>query len=435
MRWEHDIDASTIWRTQVTADDRNINQPIGATTAIGDYPSLNAETSLTNRGTLFGFAATHYAAAFVNTLSWKGLTYNVVPGGDAALGSLTNVVDGHHANMGARAREEVRLTERLTFVTGVGVERTLLTGSSTNYNGAAITSVVPATRNFINTAPEAAFILQATDTLQAHARAATGYGTPQLSNLYITPAGISGNNTQLKAQTNIGVDVGADWTPTPGLKMSLAGFYEFFRNELVSQSPGPQLMAYTFNAPRSEHRGVEAAIEWRFLSGFTAKAIYSYDNQIYTDYAEQLSAGALSRTFDRRGNRIPGVPTNELVLRLGYDQPDGLLRGVGAYVEYVKQDGFFVDNANLLKAPGYDLVNVNVHYVRDLRDGPFKSLMSFFEIRNITNRTYVASANNVSDSLNGATGQQNSAATVAATSGSIYAGMPRMFVGGVRLKF
>ena len=429
-RWEHDFDASTTWRTQITADDRNINQPTGATTAIGDYPSLNAQTSITNRGTLFGFAATHYAAAFVNTLSWKGLTYNVAPGGNATLGSLTQNVDGHHSNMGARGREEIRLTDRLTFVTGVGVERTVLTGSATNYVGATMTSVIPATRIFVNTAPEAAFIFQATDTLQVHARAAIGYGTPQFTNLFVTSNGLAGNNTQLKTQSNIGVDLGTDWTPARNLKVSLTGFYEFFRNELLSQTAGPSpLMAYTFNAPRSEHRGVEAAITWQFLQGFTATAVYSYDNQIYTDYTEQLSGVA----FDRRGNRIPGVPTNELLLRLGYDRAAGPFKGVGAYVEYVKQDSFFLDNANLLKAPGYDLVNVNIHYARDLQGGPFKSLMSFFEIRNITNRTYVASANNITDSLTA--GRQSSAATLAANPGFIYAGSPRTFVGGVRLKF
>ena len=440
-RFEHDFSASTTWRTQVTVDDRNINQPTGATSAIGDYPSLAAETSVTSRGELFGFATTHYAAAFVNTLNWTGLTYNVAAGGNATLGGLTQIVDGHHANMGARGREEVRLTDRLTFVTGVGVERTALSGSSTalsyvaaNVPGAV--NVIPTARHFLNTAPEAAFIFQATDTLQVHTRAATGYGTPQLTNLFVTPAGLIGSNTQLKSQSNIGLDVGADWTPATNVKLSVAGFYEFFRNELLTQSPGPSpLQAFTFNAPRSEHRGVETALDWRFRPGFHATLAYSYDNQIYTDYTEQLSAGALSQSFDRRGNRIPGVPTNELLVRLGYDQPDGPLKGAGAYVEYVKQDSFFVDNANLLKAPGYDLVNLNLHYSSDLTGSSFKSVLAYFEIRNITNRTYVASANNVSDSLNATTGQQNGAATVAATSGSIYAGTPRSFFGGVRLKF
>ena len=54
-----------------------------------------------------------------------------------------------------------------------------------------------------------------------------------------------------------------------------------------------------------------------------------------------------------------------------------------------------MDNANLLKAPGYELVNLNVHYKTDLLSDYFKSLNLYFEVRNVFDRTYVASANNI----------------------------------------
>ena len=60
-----------------------------------------------------------------------------------------------------------------------------------------------------------------------------------------------------------------------------------------------------------------------------------------------------------------------------------------------------MDNANLLKAPGYELVNLNVHYKTDLMSDYFKSLNLYFEVRNVFDRTYVASANNISQHGNG----------------------------------
>jgi hypothetical protein len=69
--------------------------------------------------------------------------------------------------------------------------------------------------------------------------------------------------------------------------------------------------------------------------------------------SEQLSAGALTRSFDRGGNKIPGVAPNALFSRLGYDEPFGQWKGVGWFAEYVWLDTFFMENANLLKAPGY----------------------------------------------------------------------------------
>ena len=130
------------------------------------------------------------------------------------------------------------------------------------------------------------------------------------------------------------------------MRFSVTGFYEFFRNELVTQSPGAGLLSYTFNAPASEHRGIEVGADWAFAPGWRATAAYTFDDQIYTRYVEQLSAGSLTRQFDRAGNRIPGVPANQLLARVGYEQATGPLAGLGTYVETVFQDDFLIDNAN-----------------------------------------------------------------------------------------
>ena len=243
-----------------------------------------------------------------------------------------------------------------------------------------------------------------------------------------------GNNTQLQTQENLGFDLGADWTPTPGLRLSVTGFYEFFRNELIAQSPGAGLLSYTFNAPASEHRGIEVGANWAFAPGWSATAAYTFDDQVYTMYVEQLSAGSLSARFDRSGRHIPGVPANQLLARLGYEQATGPLAGFGAYLETVFQDDFFIDNANLLKVPGYAIVNLNLHYTTELA-GYAKRLNLFFEVRNLLDTTYVASAQNLANSISGTTGLQNGAGVLATTTGSVFAGAPRNVVGGMRLAF
>lgn len=440
LRYEHDFGSSATWRTQITIDDRNINQPTGMTSAIGDYPSINVISDVVGHGQFFGFNATHYAALFVNTLSTTGYTYYVTPFGNATLGGLNQVVPSSQTNFGGRAREELRLDERLTLVAGVGVEQSNLKGQSVSFtysapNVVSSRTTVNANRNYLNTAPEVSLVYKPLDKWQVTGRVATGYGTPNVSNLFVTSSGVPGNNTNLKSQTNLGYDLAVSYEALPQLTITADGFYEFFRNEMVSQSTGSGLMSFTFNAPRSEHRGAELAAKWEFMPGLRLTAAYTYDNQIYTQYNEQLSAGTFTQTFNRSGNRIPGIPLHELLLRLGYDVPDGPMRGVGAYIEYVRQSDFYIDNANLVKVPGYGLVNLNLHYNHEINDSFIKSISAYVEARNITNQTYVASANNVADSISAATGLQNGAATVAATAGSIYAGVPVSVFGGIRVKF
>ena len=132
---------------------------------------------------------------------------------------------------------------------------------------------------------------------------------------------------------------------------------------------------FTFNAPRSEHRGVELAADWKFYPGWRFMAAYTYLDEVYTDYTENITSGAVF-SFNRAGNKIPGISPNELTARLGYDELSGPLTGLGGFVEVQWKDSFYMDNANLLKAPGYELVNLNVHYKTDLVSDSFKSLES-----------------------------------------------------------
>jgi len=435
-RWEHDFDNQTTWRNQFVFDDRNINQPTGSTSAIGDFPSYNFMSDVTRRGEILGMDSTTYIGGFFNTLAASSDTRNVMPGGNARLGLLQSNLYSVTTNYGFRAREELKLNPSLTAVAGIGWETTLLHGINTAYaypviNNPAVVvpGVVTADPQFQNTAPELALLYRPDNAWQLRARVATGYGTPQVSNLFVLPSGASGNNTGLQSQTNLGYDLGVDWTPNSAVKLSATAFYEFFRNELVTQATPVAGINYTFNAPRSEHRGVELAANWRFLPDWRFTAAYTYLDEVYTDYTEAIGLF----NFNRVGNKIPGISPNELTARLSWDETSGPLRGLGAFVEVVWKDSFYMDNANFLKAPGYELVNANVHYKTELASETLKSLSLFLEVRNLFDRTYVASANNIANSVTG--GVQNPASVLANTPNSIYAGSPRAFVAGMKLAF
>src|SRR5258705_5701355 len=213
------------------------------------------------------------------------------------------------------------------------------------------------------------------------------------------------------------------------------GFYEFFKDELVTQATPANTpnSSFTFNAPRSEHRGVELAADWKFYPGWRLMAAYTYLDQFYTEYTEKPTNGP-TFSFNRAGNNSPGISPNELTARLGYDQMSGPLAGLGAFVEVQWKDSFYMDNANLLRAPGYELVNLNVHYKTNLASDYLRSLSLYLDVRNLFDRTYVASANNIANSVT-ALGVQNPASVLANTTGSIYARSPRAFVAGMKVAF
>ncbi len=441
-RWEHKFDDRTIWQVQYVLDDRNINQPTGATSAIGDFLSHNIITSLRRDYELFGMRARHLVSAFYNYLPNDSDTVNLKPGGNATLGQRTQNVLGYTSNMGAFLREELSPSKNWLLAFGAGFESTSVHGVSTAFGYAGSLDGTPTTinklyadRDFINRAYEASLAYRPDETWQWRARVGTGYGTPQIGNLFVTPAGVPGNNTQLEPQQNIGYDLGFDWMPSRAFKLSVTGYYEFFRDELVTQSAGAGLQNFTFNAPASEHRGFEVSADWRFLEGWRATVAYGFTDQYYTDYRERLSAGVQSAVFDRAGNKIPGVAPHEVLARIGYDTPFGPLKGLGAYLEYQWKDDFFMDNGNRLEAPGYELANLNVHYTTRPAMWGVETLSAFFEVRNLFDTTYISAANNIANTLNAGTGLENGATVLSNTTGTIYTGSPRVFYGGLKLKF
>lgn len=440
LRYEHDLDSGTTWRTQGVFDSRVVNQPTSATPFRGTLDSYNISSDVTHRGRLWGMEATGFVGLFYNYLDNQSFSFNKTPAGRNGIGAPTQTVLGDIRNMGARARLELGLAPDLQLIAGIGAERSIINVRQTAYTyplaASATMATVPALRHFWNVAPEAALFWQASAAVRLHARVGTGYGIPQAGALFVTAAGVPGNNADLKTQKNVGIDLGATLAVGDTLTAELTGYHEWFRNEQISQSAGVNLLAYTANAPRSVHRGVEAGLEWRPLGGLKLAASYSYNDHHYTDFVERLTSGAASATFDRDGNRIPGVVPTFANARIGYDQPAGPLGGLGGFVEVTHRARYALDNGNLLKAPGYTLANLNLHYDPPRGgDGWWSRISLFLSVQNLFDKTYVGSASVIANSLNAATGQQNGEAILMTATGSIYAGQPRTVYAGMKARF
>jgi iron complex outermembrane recepter protein len=446
LRWEHDFDNDTKWRTQVIYDDKNIIQPTGGTSALEDEPAVNATTDITRHWSLNGHDATSFAGLYFNRTRYFSPTLNVLPFGDGAYGATTSRQNGLQQNLGAHARQELAFSPTVTGVLGLAAEMTKINAYAENFSYAANGSLAPlgfqplaVNHTYWNFAPEASVTWKATPELLTHFRASSGYGTPYVGQLFVNAQGLPGDDSALKTQRNTGFDIGGDWTPMKNLKVSLTGFYEWYQNEQLSEA-GTVITSNTFyyNAPGSVHRGVEALIDYRPFDGVRLLANYTYNNQIFTSFTEQLAASGVVGYFNRAGYRIPGVAPHELTARASYDQPTGPLKGLGGYVEYLFKSNYYADNGNVLTMPSYGLVNLNLHYNHDEAFGYLKSWSIFFEVRNVFDRTWIASANNVSNRValvNGVVTQNPYWDMAQNTTGSIYAGNPRLFQGGIKFKF
>ncbi len=437
LRWEHDFDDRTTLRTQFTYDSLSIDQPNVATSTRGPYESHDVSTALDRRDVLFGRSVDTLAGIDFGTLDFDTAFYNVTPAGGATLGALSQQQLGHQWNLGAHLQETAHPSARWTGVIGLGGTYSDIGETQDSFGNATLTRVIAANRFFFNLAPEASLVYAPTTALSIHGRVATAYGTPQPGSLFVTSQGTFGDNTTLKAQTNVGVDLGATWTPGRFLSVQPTGYYEFYRNEQITQSAGASLQTFTFNAPASQHRGVELAAT---LTPFPArlpaadlKVSYLYDNQVYTDFTEVLTNATAARPFSRDGNAIPGVIPNFLDARLDYQQRTGPLRGLGGHLELVWRDAYDLDNADEVRAAGTELVNLALNYDPPSRPAAERHLHLYIEVQNLLNRTTIGSASNIADSLT-ASGAEAGAGALRSATGSIFAGSPRAVFGGISVR-
>jgi iron complex outermembrane receptor protein len=441
-RWEHDLTPNLTLRTQAHYDNKDIDQPTGATSARGATPSFIVLSDGTRKGRLFGQNSTTYFGSTFKFEDTNSYGYNLQPTGQ--LGAFTSGAFGTITGIAIRGREELSIGERMVIVGGIGYEHTTLSDTESLYTyttaAAPTTANYSANRIYNNFSPEAAVTVRVSDSLRLHSRLGTGYGTPTNSSFFITPAGVYGNNTTLQAATNIDIDFGADWTLSRNILLSATGFYERYKNENLSQSPGAGLLSYTFNIPSSAHRGMVLGVDWHplpeLVSGLRFRAAYQLDDQVYRSYTEQLSAGTFSAPFVRDGNRIPGVIPNNLSARLVYDRASNHYGNFGTYIETTYRSAFWLDNANELAANSATVMNYDIHYDPPYGHGLWSRTHFFFTIQNLANHTYIGSASNISDSISSSTGVENPQSYLVVNgTGAIYAGAPRLSIGGFRVKF
>ncbi|WP_374526386.1 TonB-dependent receptor family protein [Sphingopyxis sp.] len=122
----------------------------------------------------------------------------------------------------------------------------------------------------------------------------------------------------------------------------LSAYRADLRGEMLQYTVGPDIPASTFNAGRTRHEGIEAALEWSPMDWLRLRQVYAYSNFRFR------------RDAEFGGNRLPIVPRHSYraELRIG----DEALH-IAPNLEWVPQ-GPFADYRNQRRTPGYALLGL-----------------------------------------------------------------------------
>lgn len=207
-------------------------------------------------------------------------------------------------------------------------------------------------------------------------------------------------NPDLKPQhsTNFELGIKGSMIYEKSLFFTNTNFEFTFFNTIVEDEIVPfEIYGDVFfrNSAKTNRRGLEAGITTEIYSGFKAILSYTYSDFKYDEYAavsiDLDSTGQVmisSQNYD--GNIVPSVPKHNLLAALAYQHH--LTESVTAFIKgtYQNISGMFVNDANLNKTEGYQVINSTAGL--DIHIGRFNLLVSG-GVNNILDRTYVGFIN------------------------------------------
>lgn len=172
------------------------------------------------------------------------------------------------------------------------------------------------------------------------------------------------------------------------------------KGEMLQYTVNPSIPASTFNADKTLHQGIEAALDWAVAPRWRVRQTWTYSDFRFQDDVQYGD------------NRLPIVPKHFYRSEVRYDDPRGWF--LAPSVEWSASDQW-IDYRNTKTAPSYAILNLNAGWKVN------QTVSLFLDARNLTDKAYVS----------------NTQAAIAWTAASavLWPGDGRSVFGGVTVTF
>jgi iron complex outermembrane receptor protein len=239
--------------------------------------------------------------------------------------------------------------------------------------------------DYTASSPVGGLLFQVDPHLNLYASLGNGFETPTLDEIAYRPSGAAGLDTSLQAARSHSYELGAKLRSGQAFDAELALFQSDTVNELVLCADTGGRGTYC-NAPHTRHQGVEFSTQTQLQSDLALQVSYTYlDATVRSAYLTCSALPcAIPNTHVAAGNRIPGLPPDDLFAQLTW-QATSAWRWLlsDTYVSAV-----YADDANLNYAGAYDLLGIASDYSLHLSAG---DLRLFARADNLANRRYAGS--------------------------------------------
>ncbi|MDP4115415.1 MAG: TonB-dependent receptor, partial [Bacteroidota bacterium] len=212
------------------------------------------------------------------------------------------------------------------------------------------------------------------------------------------PAGTYGQDTVyllnplLEPMTSTTFEIGTkhivplDLTVLDFVSYDLALYYIDVKNDLVSYQGGK----FYFNAAKTNRKGMELGITLHSKYDLTLEGSFTYSMNKYKDYiVDSVHYSKPGKYADFKDNKMAGLPDVFYNTTLTYSP--SFLSGLYVSVNMNGVGKYFVDDANTINVPAYNIINASLGFNEfDITNHLY--LKGFLSVNNITDKKYAASA-------------------------------------------
>jgi iron complex outermembrane receptor protein len=358
------LSPSTVLEGAVYATWKDLDHPIFQ---VIDQKSRNygAFAKLRWEGELAGLRADGYAGAWLRTGDLDSHFYLNIKGVRGALQSIS------YQNADATdvfGEGRLFVTPRLAVVAGATWGTAKRDYTSVAVPGVAATFNLKASKDYDWVAPRVGLLWDNGQGVQLFANLTKSVEPPNFGSMSPTNVGFAPVHAQ-EAWTG---EAGARGRRGP-FTFDLTIYRAQLHHELLQYTPnlpGPGTVpAATFNADKTIHQGIEAALDWRITPALRLRQSYTWSDFRFDGDVQYGD------------NRLPIVPEHFYRAELRYEHPAGWF--LAPSVEWSASD-IWVDYRNSTRAPSYAIVNLNAGWAATDR------ISLFLDARNLTDKTYVS---------------------------------------------
>jgi iron complex outermembrane recepter protein len=276
-------------------------------------------------------------------------------------------------SIGPYVRADLELTPRLRL--GAGVRSDVVRFELRDRFVSPTNADDSGDRTLRAVSPTIGVVLRVRPLTALYVNASSAFETPTATELVNQPDGSAGLNRDLRPQMAVTYESGVKGILLGRVQYDIALYATRVRDELIPfEVAGGSGRRYFRNAGRTERHGAEVAMA-STVGPLELGAAYTYARLRFEDYAV---AGD-----DYSGNRIPGVPPQQLQASITWRR-----QSVFATADGLAAARAYVDDGNTTRAPGYEALHLRAGTTR-LLGVPWLSLVG--GVNNVFGERYAPS--------------------------------------------